>query len=271
MNKLNREKQELILTLLVEGNSMRSISRIVGVHRNTITKLMFDVAEKCREDMQERLTGLHCDNVECDEIWTFVGKKQRRLNGNDNHQELGDQYVFIAIDGDSKLVPTFTVGKRTQETAWEFIRDLDKRVDGEFQLTTDQFNGYFKPIKWTLGSRVHYGTLHKTYYSNGHYERSSYSPSRLKATIKEISFGLPKLRNICTSYVERNNLTIRMQLRRFTRLTNAFSKKLDHLIAMLTVYFWHYNFVRKHGTLGTTPAVAAGVAADYSCWGDVLD
>ena len=271
MNRLKRDKQRMILSLLVEGNSIRGIERITGVHRDTIIRLMKRISEHCRYDMWSRFQNLKCSNVECDEIWTYVAKKQKRLSKVErlNGSEKGDQYVFIAIDRDSKLVPAFYIGKRTNLSAYWFMKQLKGRVNSPFQLTTDRFQGYIDAVTWNFGTILNYAMLRKCYYGDGS-GREGYSPAKLRLAEKSTITGNPDPKKICTSIIERQNLTIRTQLRRFTRLTNAFSKTLESLQAAISLHFWHYNFMRLHGSLKATPAMAAGITNSVATWDEVL-
>ena len=273
MNRLKPEKQEMVLTLLVEGNSIRSIERITGVHRDTIIRLMIRSGNKCQELLNESMQGLNCRYMECDEIWTYVAKKQARLTKEEkrNGSECGDQYVFVALDSETRLVPHFFVGKRTTFNAYWFMQQLKRRVNGNFQLTTDAFKGYLEAVSAAFGRNIHYAMLQKVYHGDGNGRREGYSPSQLKKVNIGVISGKPEKKKICTSYVERQNLTIRTQLRRFTRLTNAFSKKLDSLKAALALHFWHYNFMRYHKSLRMTPAMAAGIATTFGDWSEILN
>jgi len=203
---------------------------------------------------------LPCKHVEVDEIWTFVGKKQRRLTKMDwlTRSDLGDQYVFIALDADTRLIPAFRVGKRTHGTADKFLFDLSRRLNGRIQLTTDAFTAYPQAVNKAWGSAADYATLTKVYKSQNP-GPGRYAPPEVAEVIPKWIQGRPDPKKVSTSYVERHNLTVRMQIRRFTRLTNGFSKKLANLKAMLALYFVWYNFVRVHGTLRVTPAMEAGI------------
>ncbi len=271
MNRLKAEKQEMILNLLVEGNSIRGIERLTGVHRDTIMRLTKSVGEACRYRMWQKFQNLDCKYVECDEIWTYVGKKQKRvtLEEEENGSNFGDQYVFIAIDRDTKLIPLFHIGKRNTDNTFLFMRQLQRRLNPNFQLTTDAYKAYIGAVTAAFGINLDYAMLKKVYYGDGS-GREGYSPSKLKGTETSVITGNPDTGKISTSFVERQNLTIRTQLRRFTRLTNAFSKTVDGLMSALAVYLWHYNFMRHHGTLRMTPAMAAGITTTFSNWGEVL-
>lgn len=258
MNVLRTEKKLAVISALVEGNSIRSTERMTGVHRDTIVRLVVRVGENCLSLLDDRMRCLPCRLVQCDEIWTFVGVKQKRLNGGHNHAEMGDQYVFVAIDAETRLVPCFRVGKRSPETAWYFVQDLQTRLAKRIQLTTDGFRAYLPAVEDAFGADVDFAQLIKVYEHN-EAERERYSPSDVVQVVPIPVSGQPDRRYISTSYVERQNLTLRMQLRRFTRLTNAFSKKLSNLRAALALHFAYYNFCRIHSTLRVTPAMAAGI------------
>src|SRR5256714_7330123 len=206
------------------------------------------------------MRDIKSDFIQSDEIWCFVNKKQKRCR-QDDPAEFGDAWVFVAIDPVTKLVPCFTVGKRSSATTHAFIDDLAQRLAHRVQITTDGFRFYVNAIEKAFGADVDYSQLIKLYGDYGQHDHAGkYSPSTILDVITKIIQGDPDEEKICTSHVERNNLTMRMMMRRFTRLTNAFSKKLDNLRAAVAVHFMHYNFCRKHMTLGTSPAVVAGLA-----------
>jgi IS1 family transposase len=272
MNVLRKEKQLTILSALVEGNSIRSIERMTEVHRDTIMRLLNRVGEHCQRLLDEHMRGFHCRLVQVDEIWTFCKKKEQRLTESDRHNpEHGDQYVFKALDADTKLIPVFAVGKRDGETAHRFIQELRIRLNGNgrIQLTTDGLRAYLQAVEDAFGTEIDYAQLVKLYGAEpAGFGR--YAPPRVTEVVSTKINGNPDERYISTSYVERHNLTLRMQVRRFTRLTNAFSKKLANLKAALSLYFCHYNFVRVHGTLRVTPAMAAGITDRLWTLGDLL-
>jgi IS1 family transposase len=258
MNILKAEKQEMAIAALVEGSSIRSVERMTGIHRDTIMRLMVKVGQNCEKILDATMYNLTCKNIQVDEIWCYVGKKQRHLNETDNREELGDQWVFVALDADSKLIPSYVVGKRTADNAEAFIKDLSERLDNRVQLSSDAFTAYIEAVESSFGMNVDYGQVVKTYEADP-IGPGRYSPPHVINADRIIISGMPKISNISTSYVERQNLTIRMQMRRFTRLTNAFSKKLENLKAAIALHFAHYNFVRIHSSLRVTPAMAAGV------------
>lgn len=262
MNTLKAEKKLAVLAALVEGNSIRSTERMTGVHRDTILRLLVEVGEHCLEILEERMRGFHSRYIEADEIWCYVFKKEGRLTAKDRteHPERGDQYVFVALDAESKLIPTFRVGKRDGQTALAFMEDLGRRLaeNGRIQLTTDGLNAYIGAVEEVFGSEVDYAQLVKMYGAEPAGD-GRYAPPRVTETVSTTINGNPDPERVCTSYVERQNLTMRMMMRRFTRLTNAFSKKLENLKAALALHFAYYNFCRIHRTLKVTPAMEAGL------------
>lgn len=258
MNILKAEKQEMAIAALVEGSSIRSVERMTGIHRDTIMRLMVRVGQNCEKLLDTTMHNLNCKTLQVDEIWCYVGKKQRHLNETDNREEMGDQWVFVALDADSKLIPSYIIGKRSAENAQIFIKDLSERLDNRVQLSSDALTAYIEAVELAFGSDVDYGQIVKAYEAEP-MGAGRYSPPQVVGAEKIIVSGTPKKSKISTSYVERQNLTIRMQMRRFTRLTNAFSKKLDNLKAAVALHFAHYNFVRIHGSLRVTPAMEAGV------------
>lgn len=257
MNILKKEKQETAIAALVEGVSIRSAERMTGVHRDTIMRLMCRVGQGCADLMDSYMHNLKCQTVQVDEIWCFVGKKQRHLNETDN-PDFGDQWVFVALDADSKLIPSYLVGKRTIDNVCAFIDDLSGRLDNRVQLSSDGLKAYVEAVENAFGAGIDYGQVVKTYESEP-MGAGRYSPPHVVSAERTVVFGNPLDSMISTSYVERQNLTMRMQMRRFTRLTNAFSKKLENLKAAVALHFAHYNFVRIHKMLRCTPAMAAGV------------
>lgn len=253
------DKALLAIQLLIEGTSVRSTERITGLHRDTILRLLVLAGQRCIELMDVQMRDLRCKHIQSDEIWTFVGKKQRQVRKGDS-DELGDAWVFVAIDADSKLIPAFTVGKRTAATTNAFIGDLAHRLANRVQLTTDGFRFYIDAVEKHFGADVDFGQIVKLYGDYGQHDAAGrYSPQPIVEVISKVRQGNPDPDHMSTSHVERQNLTMRMAIRRFTRLTNAFSKKLDNLKAACALHFAYYNFCRVHQTLRVTPAMQAGI------------
>ena len=249
MNVLPMEKQTQIISALVEGNSIRATARMVGVEHKTVMRVLLRVGDRCGQILNERMRKLPCKIVQVDEIWTYVGKHERFLRPGDP-RECGDQYVFIAMDSETKIVPCFLVGKRNATTAWHFMHDLYGRLTERIQLTTDGYRPYANAVEDAFGLDVDFAMLVKTYESDGPDTR--YSPGKIVDARPIPIIGRPDPKLISTSHIEQQNLTIRMQLRRFTRLTNAFSKKLESLKAACALHFAWYNFCRVHQSLRTT-------------------
>lgn len=275
-NHLRPEKKKTIVACLVEGLSIRATERLTGVHRDTILRHLIQVGERCQEVLDQYVRHVESDSIQVDEIWTFVFKKQKRLTDKDRvfAPEKGDQYVFVAMDADSKLVINHVIGKRDRWTTHEFTQDLSSRLNGNRpQITSDGFDAYAEAIESAFGDNVDYAQILKDYVAQ-HPGRGRYSPPRVSSVKKKTIRGNPHKGNISTSYVERQNLTMRMQMRRFTRLTNAFSKKLRNLKAAVALHFAYYNFCRVHQSLRVTPAMAAGLTdhiweLDELLWGEV--
>jgi IS1 family transposase len=261
MNRLSTEKRAQVVGCLVEGMSIRSTVRVTGAAKNTVTKLLVDLGRACADYQDGAMQNLTCKNIQCDEIWSFVGAKERNVTeAKKLDQGWGDCWTWVAIDSDSKLVPSWAIGPRTVSTAVVFMRDLASRLAHRVQLTTDGYRPYLKAVEHSFGAEVDYGVLVKLYGNDPKEPQRRYSPGTCIGAEKRVVTGTPEWNRISTSYIERQNLTMRMGMRRFTRLTNAFSKKVENLMAAVSLHFMHYNFVRVHKTLGTTPAMAAGVA-----------
>ena len=259
MNRLSTEKRAAILGMLVEGNSLRATTRMAGVSINTVSKLLLDIGEACAAYQDDHLRDLPCKTIEADEIWSFVYSKQRNVPEDLKGQfGVGDVWTWTALCSDSKLIVSWYVGSRQQEDADAFMLDLASRLRDRIQLTTDGLSAYPNAVGLAFKRNIDFAQLIKKYASDSSVGR--YSPAVCTGTRVRVDRGTPDPDRISTSYVERQNLTMRMGMRRFTRLTNGFSKKLDNHMAAIALHFMHYNFARSHKTLGCTPAMAAGIA-----------
>lgn len=270
MNVLPLAKRVQILDALAEGSSMRSASRMAGVSINTVTKLLVDAGRACAKYQDEKLRGLSCRRLQVDEIWAFVHAKEKNVP--DEHKGefgYGDVWTFTAIDAETKLVPCWMVGWRDVQCATEFVKDMAGRLSSRVQLTTDGHKMYLEAVESAFGGEIDFAQLVKVYAETPAGE-ARYSPPKWNGSKKSTVAGDPDPKHISTSYVERQNLTMRMCMRRFTRLTNAFSKKVQNLEHAVALYFMHYNFIRVHQTLGTTPAMAAGMANQKWTMEDLL-
>jgi transposase-like protein/IS1 family transposase len=253
------EKAEMVLKLLLEGNSISSVVRLTEVHQKTILKLLVLAGEKCERIMAEKIVNVPVRDLEFDELWNFVGKKQRRVKPDDD-QNLGDCYTFVAIERHSKLVLNIAMGKRDQGTTDAFVEGVRHATrHGHFQVTTDGFAPYRSAITTTLHDRCDYAMLIKVYAAPQSDEKR-YSPAEVQSVEVVPVMGQPDPERICTSIVERSNLSTRMSVRRFTRLTNAFSKKWENNWAAVALWFTFYNFCRVHKSLRVTPAMEAGIS-----------
>jgi IS1 family transposase len=259
MNRLPAAKRAAILTMLCEGNSMRSTSRMADVSINTVTKLLVDAGKLCAAFHQEMVRNVEAQRVQADEIWSFCYAKVRTVRKDktilERNADAGDVWTWTAIDADSKLVISYLVGARTADNAYTLLADLKSRITQRIQLTTDQLTVYMRSADRVFGIDVDYAMLHKIYAQTG--DSGRYSPPECIGCEKRIMTGDPDPKHISTSYVERANLTMRMHMRRFTRLTNAFSKKFENHAHMVALYTVWYNWVRIHKTLRVTPAMAA--------------
>jgi IS1 family transposase len=262
-NELKTEKKAQAVSLLCEGNSIRSIERITGIHRDTIMRLGVRVGQASAQIMDSKMRGLNCSQIEVDEIWGFIGAKRRIA---DRVGAYGDVWTFIALEADTKLIPSFIVGKRDAYHAKAFISDLAGRLQKRVQVSSDSLHAYADAMERGFGTEVDYGQISKTYSFVNLTQNAAgrYSPAEVIKVEKTIVTGMPDVSRISTSHVEKQNHTLRMHCRRLTRLTNAFSKKFENFQAAVALNFAYYNFCKTHGAIRMTPAQAAGV--ENSAW-----
>jgi len=259
MNRLTKEKQKQIIVALIEGNSIRATCRMTDTAKGTVLKLLADVGKVCAEYQDKVFRDLTCKHIQCDEIWSFCYAKQKNIPEDKQGKfGYGDVYTWTALCADTKLVPCWFIGSRDYLSAKLFIQNLAKRLANRVQLTTDGHKAYLQAVEDAFGKDIDYSQLIKLYGDSGEGEKR-YSPAQCNGTIKERIQGNPDAKYISTSYVERQNLTMRMSMRRFTRLTNAFSKKVENLGHAVALHFMYYNFCRIHQTLRVTPAMEAKV------------
>jgi IS1 family transposase len=259
MNKLDTARRVAVLSALVEGNSIRSTVRMTGVAKNTVLKLVVDAGTACARYQHETLRNLNCKRVQCDEIWSFVAMKAKNIpERRRGEQGIGDVWTWTAIDADSKLLISYLVGARDAAHARHFIADVASRLAHRVQLTTDGHRPYLEAVEAAFGGAIDYAMLIKLYGTQPG-DEVRYSPAECVGTRTEVIEGEPDPDHISTSFAERQNLTMRMRMRRFTRLTNGFSKKIQNHEHSIAIYSMHYNFVRRHQSLRVTPAMAAGV------------
>lgn len=257
-NNLPSEKKVMAVSMLCEGSSIRSIERVTGVHRDTVMRLGARVGEACAKIQDEKMRNIQSAEIQIDEIWGFIGKKKRQTTAWESG--VGDVWTFIALDAHSKLIPAFKVGQRTMLHAKDFLRDLASRLANRIQLSSDGLAAYRETVQGVFGE-VDYGQLVKTFsvVNLNQGAAGRYSPAEVIKTQKTVVTGMPDISRITTSHVEKQNHTLRMHCRRLTRLTNAFSKKLENFEAAVALNFAYYNFCKRHITVKTTPACAAGI------------
>ncbi|MGB9119048.1 MAG: hypothetical protein WCE73_00375, partial [Candidatus Angelobacter sp.] len=270
-NILNTDKQIAVIGALAEGSSIRSIERITGVHRDTIMRLGVKVGKGCAALLDAKMRDLPCHYLEFDEIWGFIGKKEKHVTVDDS-PELGDVWTFCAVDAETKIVPTFRCGKRDRATANAFVQDVASRMKNRVQISTDGLRSYVEAIEKSFGAEVDFAQIVKTYTHDVEIQPNRrYSAPEIVSTEKKIFTGSPEIDRISTSYVERLNGTTRTHMRRLTRLTLAFSKKLENFEAAVGLHFAYYNFVKRHNTLRCTPAMAAGIEQSFLTVGDLVE
>ena len=260
MNSLDNAKRAQVIRCLIDGCSIRATVRLTGVAKNTVTKLLVDMGCACADFHHRNVRGVKVRRLQCDEIWSFVGAKKKNVTPEQEQEGWGDVWTWTAIDADTKLCVTYYVGDRGKHSAFQFMDDARMRIVGHPQITTDAHKPYLKAVEAAFGGDADYAMMHKIYGASGEPE-TRYSPAKcIGCEVKTIS-GVPDPKHVSTSFVERQNLTMRMSMRRFTRLTNGFSKKVDNHGHAVALYFMYYNFCRVHKTLRVTPAMEAGLAS----------
>jgi IS1 family transposase len=259
MNCLSQDDRVKIIAALIEGNSIRAIARMMGNSPVTILKLLSDIGLACAEFHDKHVRNLRVKRVHCDEIWSFVGAKAKNASGEKKAEGWGDSWTWVAIDADTKLCISYLVGGRDAGWATEFMQDCASRISGRIQLTTDGHRAYFNAVEDAFGANVDYAQVQKLYGAASEEEARRYSPAQCIGCDMKVVSGDPDPKHVSTSYVERQNLTMRMQMRRFTRLTNGFSKKIENHCHSVALHFMQYNFCRVHQTLRVTPAMEAGI------------
>ena len=264
------ELTEQILSCLVEGNYIRATCRMTGAAKNTVVKLLVDAGRACSEYQDKAFRNLSCKRIQCDEIWSFVGSKEKTTSSRKKAEGNGDVWTWTALDPDLKLIPCWFVGSRDAGSAYHFMHDLADRLASRVQLSTDGHRPYLSAVEDAFGTEIDYAMLVKIY-GNEKQAETRYSPAVCMGARKAVISGKPEVKHISTSLTERNNLTMRMSMRRFTRLINAFSKKLENYEHAIALHFMHYNFCRIHQTIRVTPAMEAGVSERVCKIPDIVD
>ncbi len=271
-NVLPKDKQIQVIAALAEGSSLRALTRMTGIHRSTIAGLAMRVGNGCARILDEKMRDLTCNYLQFDEIWGFIGKKEKHISFNDD-PTLGDVWTFCAIDSETKIVPAYKVGKRNHVTANAFVSDIASRIKNRPQISTDGLRSYIEAVENAFGSGVDYGMAIKNYGNDTgeHHQERRYSAPEVTSIERRVVAGRPEMDLISTSHVERLNGTTRLHVKRLARLTYAFSKKLEHFEAAVALHFVYYNFVRTHNTLKMTPAMFAGIEKDFWTVGDLVE
>jgi len=262
-NVLSADKQVAVISALAEGSGIRQIERITGVHRDTIMRLGVRVGKGCANVLDRKMRNLSCNHLQFDEVWGFIGKKERHCTPDDS-PEVGDVWTFCAIDSDTKIVPSFRVGKRDSATANAFVADVASRLKNRVQISSDALRAYVDAVEMAFGANVDFAQIVKTYTRDeSRQPERQYSAPEFVIEEKKAVSGFPDMRLASTSHIERLNGTTRLHMRRLTRLTYAFSKKRENFEAAVALHFAYYNFVKRHNTLRCTPAMAAGIERDF--------
>ncbi|HUE51539.1 MAG TPA: IS1 family transposase [Terriglobales bacterium] len=270
-NVLGTDKQIAVIGALAEGSSIRSIERMTGIHRDTIMRLGVKVGKGCEMLLDSKMQDLGCHYLQFDEVWGFIGKKERHVRVDDD-PELGDVWTYCAIDAETKLVPTFKVGKRNRATTTAFVQDVASRLRNRVQISTDALHGYVEAVEQSFGADVDYGQIVKVYtHDDAQHPERKYSAPHFASAMRRPIVGNPEMELVCTSHIERLNATTRLHVKRLARLTLAFSKKLENFQAAVALHFAYYNFVRRHNTLRCTPAMAAGIERDFWSVDDLIE
>jgi IS1 family transposase len=270
-NVTSRDKQTAIVSMLAEGCSLRAIERMTGTHRDTVMRLGVRVGQGCIAVMDQKMRNLNCRLLQFDEIWGFIGKKERHVSVDDDPR-YGDVWTFCAVDAETKLVPAFKCGKRDARTANAFVQDVANRMSNRVQISTDGLRAYVEAVEKSMGANVDYGQIIKTYTQDDSQQPNRrYSAPEIVTTEKKRIVGSPDMDLVSTSYIERLNATTRLHMRRLTRLTLAFSKKPENFEAAVGLHFAYYNFVKRHITIRCTPAMEAGIERDFWSVGDLVE
>jgi IS1 family transposase len=270
---LKTDQKIAVIAALAEGSSIRGVERMTGIHRDKIMRLGVRVGQGCAKLMDAKMRGLSSTSIQVDEIWGFVGKKDKNVKVTDDPNQVGSVWTFCAIDSNSKIVPSFKVGRRDHFTANAFMNDLAGRLKNRIQLASDGFAPYFEAVELAWGSDVDYSQIVKSYETEDskYTPERKYSPPRFVSVSKYAVSGNPDLLHAHTSHIERLNASTRLHMKRMNRLTLAFSKKLENFEAAVALHFFTYNFVRRHASLRMTPAMYAGIERNFWSWGDLVE